>query len=266
MHFLNRLSSSPLDRSPLSFVLPAPIKMAMEIVEPNTCVRGCCTSESIPLHLSPSSFTLLSPIARGNCFFSLTSLSVYLRFWIRLVWGIAFSGSESVVYEATLNGRRVAAKKPILSTSDDLDKFHKHLQLLWYISLDPFEKVSYFTTFQHKVWFFFLLIWWSNLDHPGVAKLVAAHAKPPNYLFFFEFYEAGTLAEKLHVEEWSPSVDQVLTITLQLGIWLISLWWWILNRYIYEPKSVSFMFQLRHCSISTRMGLFIGMWNQLMFL
>ncbi|KAL0786099.1 hypothetical protein Bca101_002345 [Brassica carinata] len=134
--------------------------MAMEIVEPNTCVRGCCTSESIPLHLSPSSFTLLSPIARG---------------------------SESVVYEATLNGRRVAAKKPILSTSDDLDKFHKHLQLL------------------------------CNLDHPGVAKLVAAHAKPPNYLFFFEFYEAGTLAEKLHVEEWSPSVDQVLTITLQLA-------------------------------------------------
>ncbi|KAG2242869.1 hypothetical protein Bca52824_095290 [Brassica carinata] len=121
----------------------------MEIVEPNTCVRGCCTSESIPLHLSPSSFTLLSPIARG---------------------------SESVVYEATLNGRRVAAKKPILSTSDDLDKFHKHLQLL------------------------------CNLDHPGVAKLVAAH-----------FYEAGTLAEKLHVEEWSPSVDQVLTITLQLA-------------------------------------------------
>lgn len=113
---------------------------------------------------------------------------------------------------------------------------------------------------------FFLWIWWSNLDHPGVAKLVAAHAKPPNYMFFFEFYEAGSLAEKLHVEEWSPSVDQVLTITLQLGIWLISLWWWILNRYIYEPKSVSFMFQLRHCSISTRMGLFIGMWNQLMFL
>lgn len=51
-----------------------------------------------------------------------------------------------------------------------------------------------------------------------MAKLVAAHAKPPNYLFFFELYEAGNLAEKLHVEEWSPSVDQVLTITLQLGI------------------------------------------------
>ncbi|KAG2332328.1 hypothetical protein Bca52824_003508 [Brassica carinata] len=134
--------------------------MAIEIVEPNTCIRGCCTSESIPLHLPPSSFTLLSPIAKG---------------------------SESVVYEAILHGRRVAAKKPILSTSDDLDKFHRHLQLL------------------------------CNLDHPGVAKLLAAHAKPPNYMFFFEFYEAGNLAEKLHVEEWSPSVDQVLTITFQLA-------------------------------------------------
>ncbi|CAA7028810.1 unnamed protein product [Microthlaspi erraticum] len=135
-------------------------KMVMEIMEPNTCIRGCCTSESIPLHLSSSSFTLLSPIARG---------------------------SESVVYEAILDGRRVAAKKPILSTSDDLDKFHRHLQLL------------------------------CNLDHPGVSKLLAAHAKPPNYMFFFEFCESGTLAEKLHVEEWSPSIDQVLIITLQLA-------------------------------------------------
>ncbi|KAL1220108.1 Protein kinase and PP2C-like domain-containing protein [Cardamine amara subsp. amara] len=134
--------------------------MVMDIVEPNTCIRGCCTSESIPLHLSSSSFALLSPIAKG---------------------------SESVVYEAILDGKKVAAKKPILSTSDDLDKFHRHLQLL------------------------------CNLDHPSVAKLLAAHAKPPNYMFFFEFYESGTLAEKLHTEEWSPSVDQVLMITLHLA-------------------------------------------------
>lgn len=51
-----------------------------------------------------------------------------------------------------------------------------------------------------------------------MAKLLAAHAKPPNYMFFFEFYESGTLAEKLHVEEWSPSIDQALMITLQLGM------------------------------------------------
>lgn len=42
-------------------------------------------------------------------------------------------GAESVVYEAILDGRKVAVKKPILSTSEDLDKFHKELQLLWYV-------------------------------------------------------------------------------------------------------------------------------------
>jgi serine/threonine protein kinase len=36
-------------------------------------------------------------------------------------------------------------------------------------------------------------------------------------MFFFDFYESGTLAEKLHVEEWSPSIDQVLLITLHLA-------------------------------------------------
>ncbi|KDO57430.1 hypothetical protein CISIN_1g005427mg [Citrus sinensis] len=135
-------------------------KMGLKVLEPNTCIRGCCSSQSIPLHLPPSSYTLLSPIARG---------------------------AESVVYEATLDGRKVAVKKPILSTSEELDNFHKELQLL------------------------------CKLDHPGLAKFVAAHAKPPNYMFFFEFYESRNLAEKLHVEEWSPSVDQVLMIAAQLA-------------------------------------------------
>ncbi|KAF9664523.1 hypothetical protein SADUNF_Sadunf16G0027600 [Salix dunnii] len=134
--------------------------MGLEIVDPNSCIRGCCTSNSIPLHLPPSSYTLLSPIAKG---------------------------AESVVYGAVLDGRKVAVKKPILSTSEDIDKFHKELQLL------------------------------CKLDHPGIAKLVAAHAKPPNYMFFFELYESGNLSEKLHVEEWSPNMDQVFIITVQLA-------------------------------------------------
>ncbi|KAL0359658.1 UNVERIFIED_CONTAM: protein kinase and PP2C-like domain-containing protein [Sesamum angustifolium] len=134
--------------------------MVLEIMEPNTCIRGCCHSQTIPLHLRPSSYSLSSPIARG---------------------------AESVVYEAVLDGKKVAVKKPILSTSDDLDKFHKELQLL------------------------------SKLDHPGILKLVAAHARPPNYMFFFEFYEAGNLAQKLHVEERSLSIGQVIEITAQLA-------------------------------------------------
>ncbi|KAJ1436016.1 Serine/threonine-protein kinase, active site [Sesbania bispinosa] len=134
--------------------------MGIEIVEPNTCIRGCCTSSSIPLHLPPSSFTLLSPIARG---------------------------AESVVYEGTLDGEKVAVKKPILSVSEDINKFHKELQLL------------------------------CKLDHPGIATLIAAHAKPPNYLFFFKLYESSNLAQKLHVEEWAPTINHALMITMQLA-------------------------------------------------
>lgn len=42
-------------------------KMVLEIMEPNTCIRGCCHSQTIPLHLPPSSYSLSSPIARGTC-------------------------------------------------------------------------------------------------------------------------------------------------------------------------------------------------------
>eukprot|EP01018_Ginkgo_biloba_P025617 Gb_39855 [translate_table: standard] len=131
-----------------------------ELSANNTCVRGCCRSDSIQLCFPNSSISLVSEIARA---------------------------SESIVYEAKLEGVRVAAKKPILSTTEDLDGFHKELQLL------------------------------CKLDHPGIATLVAAHARPPNYMFFFHFYENGNLAQALHVEEWKPSVEQMLAITLQLA-------------------------------------------------
>ncbi|GMP47285.1 hypothetical protein CsSME_00015104 [Camellia sinensis var. sinensis] len=36
-------------------------------------------------------------------------------------------------------------------------------------------------------------------------------------MFFFKFYESLNLAEKLHVEEWNPTFDQVLTISVQLA-------------------------------------------------
>ncbi|XP_078428510.1 protein kinase family protein / protein phosphatase 2C (PP2C) family protein [Wolffia australiana] len=132
-------------------------EMAMES---NSCFRGCCTSERIPLHLPPQSFSLLAPIAKG---------------------------SESTVFEALLNGRRVAAKKPVLSTADDIDKYHRQLQLL------------------------------CKLDHPGLVKLIAAHARPPSYLLFFEFYESPNLAEKLHIEEWSPTTHEALVITTEIA-------------------------------------------------
>ncbi|GJX70288.1 kinase and PP2C-like domain-containing protein [Tanacetum coccineum] len=134
--------------------------MGLEIRNPNTCIRGCCHSDTIPLHLPSSSYTLLNLIARGG---------------------------ESVVYDGMLDGERVAVKKPVLSTSEDINRFHKELQLL------------------------------CKLNHEGIAKLVAAHARPPNYMFFFKFYECGNLSQKLHVEEWSPRIGQVLMITRQLA-------------------------------------------------
>uniref|UniRef100_A0A7N0V256 Protein-serine/threonine phosphatase n=1 Tax=Kalanchoe fedtschenkoi TaxID=63787 RepID=A0A7N0V256_KALFE len=134
--------------------------MGLEIEEPNTCFRGCCSSRRIPLRLPASSFQTLNEIARG---------------------------AESVVYEALLDGQRVAVKKPVLSSSELLDKFHKELQLL------------------------------CKLEHPGLMTLVAAQAKPPNYMYFLPYYESGNLADKLHVEEWTPSINQVLTIAIQIA-------------------------------------------------
>ncbi|KAG0461289.1 hypothetical protein HPP92_021586 [Vanilla planifolia] len=97
------------------------------------------------------------------------------------------AGSESNIFEARLHGRRVVAKKPVLSTSEDIDKFHRELKLL------------------------------CKLNHPGLVNLVAAHARPPNYLFFFEYYEMGSLAHNLHVEEWCPSLEEVLVIAYDLA-------------------------------------------------
>ncbi|CAA6673195.1 unnamed protein product [Spirodela intermedia] len=96
-------------------------------------------------------------------------------------------GYEGTVYEARLNGRRVAAKRPVLSTAEDIDKYHRQLKLL------------------------------CNLDHPGLVRLIAAHARPPGYLLFFEFYEAPNLAEKLHVEEWNPTTDEVFRIACEIA-------------------------------------------------
>jgi hypothetical protein len=55
------------------------------------------------------------------------------------------------------------------------------------------------------------------LEHPGLAVLLAAHARPPNYTFFYHFYESRNLAEKLHVEEWAPSPEFAVSIALDLG-------------------------------------------------
>ena len=43
------------------------------------------------------------------------------------------TGAESVVYEAHYGGKSVAAKKPRLSTTDDMNRLHTELQILWLV-------------------------------------------------------------------------------------------------------------------------------------
>lgn len=120
--------------------------MVLEIMEPNTCIRGCCHSQTIPLRLHPSSYSLSSPIARGTCNNQNCNLCfhkhcfpiAHLSFTVCELC-VLNAGAESVVYEAILDGKKVAVKKPILSTSDDLNKFHKELQLLRLFFLFLFE-------------------------------------------------------------------------------------------------------------------------------
>jgi len=67
--------------------------------------------------------------------FSSSSLFLILLYIITHCFSFTFTGAESVVYEGTLNGDKVAVKKPILSLSEHINNFHKQLQLLWFVSL-----------------------------------------------------------------------------------------------------------------------------------
>ena len=75
---------------------------------------------------------------------------------------MAIIGGESVVYEGTLDGNKVAVKKPILSTTEDINKFHKELQLLWYfifLSLHVLSILWHVPSFKRFLssWFSFFL-------------------------------------------------------------------------------------------------------------
>lgn len=69
---------------------------------------------------------------------------------------IIIIGAESVVYEGTLDGKKVAVKKPILSISEDIDKFHKELQLLWSVSLTLSLPLHQPLSVYIEIWMFLL--------------------------------------------------------------------------------------------------------------
>lgn len=136
----NNLDSSSWLLSTVSSQTQREIEMVVAVTaaeaDANTCYRGCCSSSSIPLRLPSSTFSLLSPIAKGTSPSDLNMLTNFRSAFTRLELIGRFRmhelGAESTVFEARLlDGTRVAAKKPVLSTSDDLDRFHRQLQLLW---------------------------------------------------------------------------------------------------------------------------------------
>eukprot|EP00271_Cylindrocystis_brebissonii_P013221 TRINITY_DN328_c0_g1_i3.p1 TRINITY_DN328_c0_g1~~TRINITY_DN328_c0_g1_i3.p1 ORF type:complete len:581 (+),score=98.28 TRINITY_DN328_c0_g1_i3:367-2109(+) len=96
-------------------------------------------------------------------------------------------GAESIVYRGSLDGQHVALKKPSLQTAADINRFHHELQLL------------------------------SSLEHKCIANLRAARAHPSDYAFIFEYYERGNLADTLHVLDWKPTRQEVISVALQLG-------------------------------------------------
>jgi hypothetical protein len=57
----------------------------------------------------------------------------------------------------------------------------------------------------------------SKVEHPNVATLVGVRAYPPDYFFFYHLYENGNLGDALHEADWRPTLQQILTIAIQLG-------------------------------------------------
>lgn len=97
----------------------------------SSCVRGCCHSDSVPLAIPKSDIQIITEIARGSTTFLFTVTPHKIGYFLSLVMCFV-PGAESVVYEARFGGKSVAAKKPRLSTANDIDRFHTELQLLRY--------------------------------------------------------------------------------------------------------------------------------------
>ncbi|CAN1147442.1 Protein kinase and PP2C-like domain-containing protein [Linum perenne] len=69
---------------------------------------------------------------------------------------------SDLIYEAILNGTKVAVKKPILSTSEHIDKFHKELQLLCTLNHPGISRVQEESCASHcrKLEIFRQAYWW----------------------------------------------------------------------------------------------------------
>ena len=97
---------------------------------PSRCIRGCCEG-SVDVRLD---------VTRHEDLGAAT-------------WQPVATGGTSRVMQGTYRGQHVAVKLATLPKQDDLDRFHKELQMMLMI------------------------------DHPHVVPLLAARAHPPDYCF-----------------------------------------------------------------------------------
>mmetsp|Transcript_32323 Transcript_32323/g.62144 ORF Transcript_32323/g.62144 Transcript_32323/m.62144 type:complete len:655 (+) Transcript_32323:114-2078(+) len=123
------------------------------------CIRGCCTSTECNLQVKMADLALQD--------------------------GAIAKGASSKVFQGFYNKEAVAIKVPSLPRSDDLDRFHKELQMMM------------------------------RLDHPNVVKLLAAKAHPPDYFFVLPLSERN-VAQAVHEQAWRPSWNKI--VRLGLGI------------------------------------------------
>lgn len=87
--------------------------MGVEIVQPNTCFRGCCSSESIPLCLPSSFYSLLSPIARGNINFLVIYLHISLQNFVISLFGVmSVQGRRALFMKLVWMGRKLLSRNP----------------------------------------------------------------------------------------------------------------------------------------------------------
>jgi serine/threonine protein kinase len=96
-------------------------------------------------------------------------------------------GAEAVVLRGRLGGSDVAVKRFTIARSDDLLRFRAELAAM------------------------------SELSHPAICPVIAAHALPPTYLLVMPLAAGGTLHGRLHRQGWRPAWRELLALGAALA-------------------------------------------------
>ena len=140
------------------------------------CFRGCCQSKNkaVTFRLSKESCETLN---------FTTANAETRRPPIKM-----FQSNASEVWLSRIEECEgpCAIKIPKLRTKQDIDRYHRELQIL------------------------------SELDSEFVCKLIGARAWPPEYAIVFPWYENGSVNEAIHVNRWVPNLGALLKVSWQI--------------------------------------------------